>query len=321
MSGKDSTSDVIAREATAWCVRLKDATATDADRAAFREWLRADPRHGRAYEEAQRLWSRLQEPAAQLGASGWHRRISHRPRLPFVRPMLIVATVVMVAAGTLWWRDPGLFARLSADYATTPGSRQEITLADGTRAYLDGDSALTVVIGRTTREVHLLRGRAWFDVEPQHSNDFRVFAGDVEARVLGTAFAVEREDETVTVTVERGRVAVVPAGDSSEVILTAGQRVRVAARTLAGPEAVDPTVTLAWRHGVIVFDRASFDTVIAELDRMSPGRMLIIDVTLRDLTLSGVFRTDNPEAVLGALRSAFGVKATTIPGFVTLIHR
>jgi ferric-dicitrate binding protein FerR (iron transport regulator) len=72
---------------------------------------------------------------------------------------------------------------------------------------------------------------------------------------------------------------------------------------------------------LIAFDGAPLSTVIAELDRMTLGRVLVLDDTLHQLILSGVFHADDPEAVLGALHSAFGVKTTIIPGFATVVHR
>jgi transmembrane sensor len=318
MPDHHETNDVTARQAIAWYVRLKDTTATDADRDAFHAWVTADPARGRAYEDAMRLWGQLHAPAAELGAGGWYQPVRHRTFAPLA--MATLALVVLVVAA-VWWRDPGLVDRAFADHATTRGVRQNVILADGTRAYLDADSAITVSITQAARDVHLRRGRVWFDVVSDQGTSFRVVAGDVEARVLGTSFAIEWQPDAVVITVECGRVSVAWAGRDPALVLTARQRLRITAGAPAVPESIDPDIVLAWRRGLIVFDRASLGTVIDELDRMAPGRVLVMDESLRQLTLSGVFRTEDPAAVLGALRSAFGAKTTTIPQFATLIHR
>jgi transmembrane sensor len=312
------TDDVMAREAIAWYVRLKDTTATDADRDAFHAWVTADPARGRAYEDAMRLWGQLYAPAVELGAGGWYQPVRHRA---FAPPALATLALVVLVVVAVWWRDPGIVDRAFADHATTPGARQDVILADGTRAYLDADSAITVSITQAVRDVHLRRGRVWFEVASDQGSSFRVVAGDVEARVLGTSFAIEWQPDAVVVTVERGRVSVACTGKDPALVLTARQRLRIAAGASATPEPIDPDIVLAWRRGLIVFDRASLGTVIDELDRMTPGRVLVMDENLRQLTLSGVFRAEDPAAVLGALRSAFGAKTTTIPRFATLIHR
>lgn len=320
MPKKGQTADVNAREAAAWYVRLHDATATDADRDAFREWVQADPSHSRAYTEITRLWTRLQQPAEELGADGWYRQLPAEPGafLRHASRAVTVGVLLVLITTVVWWRDPGLITRTVADFATRPGEQRQVTLADGTRAYLDGDSAMNLAIDQLTREVQLLRGRVWFEVAHNESA-FSVIAGEVETRVLGTAFAVEYTAAAVSVTVEHGQVTV--ATGQHSVAVSAGQRLRVAAGFHGRPEAVDPDIALAWRRGVLVFDRASLAKVVAELDRMSAGRVLLADDTLRHLTLSGVFRTDDPTAVLGALRAGLGVQTTTIPGLATLVHR
>jgi transmembrane sensor len=208
-----------------------------------------------------------------------------------------------------------------ADYATARGQREEVALADGSRVYLDGNSAIDVTINQSRREVRLLRGRIWFDVKHDETMNFRIFAGDVETHVLGTAFSVERQAGVVTVAVERGRVAVAPKGQDAETVLSAKQRVRVEPGMRAAIETIDPETVLGWRRGLIIFDRASLAAVVDELDRLTPRRVILVDENLHGLTLSGVFRAEDPEAVFGALRSVLGVRIQTIPGFATFIYR
>lgn len=61
-------------QAHRWYVHLQSPQATASQRIEFRHWLDADANHLRAFQETERLWCRLQAPAAILGANGWHRR-------------------------------------------------------------------------------------------------------------------------------------------------------------------------------------------------------------------------------------------------------
>jgi hypothetical protein len=61
-------------QAHRWYVHLQSPQATASQRIEFRHWLDADAGHLRAFQETERLWRRLEAPAAILGASGWHRR-------------------------------------------------------------------------------------------------------------------------------------------------------------------------------------------------------------------------------------------------------
>ncbi|NJL50220.1 MAG: iron dicitrate transport regulator FecR, partial [Blastochloris sp.] len=228
--------------------------------------------------------------------------------------------IVALAGGVAVWRDTGLIDRAFADVATRPGEQREARLADGTLAFLDGDTALKSRMIGERREITLLRGRVWFDVAADAARPFTVHAGRVDAQVLGTAFGVDREAGAVTV--ERGEVAVSDVEDTrSPVRLTAWQRVAFQRGSLGSPVAVDPEQALAWRRGLIILDRAPLSQVVEELGNMAPGRVLIVGSALRRLTLSGTFRTDDPDAVLEALRSVLELRTLSVPGFATLIYR
>jgi transmembrane sensor len=325
-NGADEMAERIAREATSWFVRLNDPSATASDQADFRRWHAQSSAHAAAYARMAELWEETREVADALGAGHWYRTPARTgaprgTRRLFARAAFATGALLLVASGAIW-RDPGLFDRLTADYAAAPGSHVEHTLADGTRLYLDGDGAADVRIDGTTRELTLLRGRVWVDVARDAASPFRIHAGSAEVRVLGTAFGVERDADAVVVTVERGQVAVDTAGAAAHAVeLTPGQRVKVADGRLGATEAVDAETALAWRRGLIVFDRASLAEVVADLDRAMPGRVMLTDRQLGALTLSGVFRADEPDAVLEALRSALGLKTVSIPGVATLIMR
>ncbi len=96
--------------------------------------------------------------------------------------------------------------------------------------YADGSIAELTAPGS---EVHLdqqtpdfvsstvVSGRARFDVVHNQARTFEVHAGDVNVRVLGTAFVVERSGNGAHVSVERGRVRVSWPG--GEVLLGVGE--------------------------------------------------------------------------------------------------
>ena len=72
---------------------------------------------------------------------------------------------------------------------------------------------------------------------------------------------------------------------------------------------------------MIILDQAPLGRVVDELERMKPGRVIITESSLRRLTLSGVFRVDDPDAVVEALNSALGLKTVSILGFAILVYR
>lgn len=302
-----------------WYLRLKDDSATQEDRLAFRQWLDRDERHAMAYADAEALWQDVEAPARL-----WGERERHRERQRQVkavrrgRPWIAVACTLLLAlfVGAGLWRDPGMLDRMMADVSTMPGQSHEMRLADGSLLFLDADSALDIDMSQEVRELTLRRGRLWVDVPSEDARPFHVVAGDALVRVVGTRFAVERDDEQVKVTVEEGRVAV--AGKASEygreVMLDNGQRLTVTDGVAGISRDVDTLSQLAWRRGQVVFDQAGIEEVVAQLERMLPGRVLFDDDRLGALRLSGSFPGDDPAALLDALDSGLGVEVRRVPG-------
>jgi transmembrane sensor len=312
-----------AREATAWFVRMQNVDITAADREAFRRWLAENPLHHRAFNEVKLLSGKLDSAAIALGEGAWYRQgLKRRTFSWWAGSRLIPAfgVCLLLGLGVMLWRDAGIFDRARGDFSTRPGERRDVTLADGSRVYLDGDTAITVKLSSDERKIILLRGRAWFDVVHNTQSPFSVQTLDVETRVLGTAFAVDRDAEDVGITVERGLVAVSGAG-AEKVHVPAGEQVWVDGGHVGAPTKVEPEIALAWKRGLIILDQAPLGKVIDELARMRVGRVVITDKALRDLKLTGVFRADDPEAVVEALHSALGLKTLALPGLATFVYR
>ncbi|WP_165789543.1 FecR family protein [Billgrantia endophytica] len=303
-----------------WYLRLKDDSATQEDRLAFRQWLDRDERHAMAYADAGALWQDVEAPACL-----WVKRERHREhqrhtravrrRRPWVAVACALLLALFVSAGL--WRDPGMPDRMMADVSTVPGQSHEMRLADGSWLFLDADSALDIDMARDMRELTLRRGRLWVDVLSEDARPFHVVAGDALVKVVGTRFAVERDGEQVKVTVEEGRVAV--SGDRSpenaeSIVLDAGQQIVVSDGMLGVPSDIDAWVQFAWRRGQVVFDQAGIAEVVAQLERMLPGRVLFDGDRLGSLRLSGSFPGDDPTALLDALDSALGVEVRRVPG-------
>lgn len=308
--------------ATEWYVRLQNPQLPPSERIAFRRWLDSEPLNSEAFHEVEVLWKKLHAPAQQLAHSGWYRPSRHAARMRGLRrPALALACSLLLVIGIGVWRDPGLLQRAGADYASAPGEQQTLTLADGSHVLLDADSALDIDFRADQREVHLRRGRAWFDVSHDAQRPFVVHGQHMSTRVLGTAFAVDRSGREEQVTVSRGRVEVRDEASGQTLTLAPDQQARRHEGHLQGPLSVDSTRTLAWQNGLLLFDRATVGEVVNNLQRMGFPPVVILDENLRQQRLSGTFRSDDPQTLLDALTSSMRLKTTRIPGLAVLIHR
>jgi ferric-dicitrate binding protein FerR (iron transport regulator) len=161
------------------------------------------------------------------------------------------------------------------EYATARGQRSEVTLVDGTRAWLNADSRLRVPsrYGVGARNVEL-EGEAFFVVRHDEKRPFRVYTRDAVSEDLGTEFSVRSypEDSAVVVVVASGRVAMgragTPADSERKVALGRGQMGRLdRAGHVTVTDGVDLSGPLGWREGRLEFDQKPLADVLRELGR------------------------------------------------------
>ncbi|SDJ68528.1 FecR family protein [Billgrantia gudaonensis] len=313
--------DSLADEAMAWFLTMKDPGATEADRRRFEAWLQGSEERAAAFAEAQALWEDVGVPAGLMAERERQRKTPRRlAKAPAWAAAACLLLMVSLAAGL--WRDPGIVDRWLADLATPPGRSQAVTLDDGSRLFLDADSAVDVEMTAERRQLTLRRGRLWVDVVSEPERAFSVVAGEATTQVLGTRFAVERHAGEVRVTVEEGRVAVSPTGDRSteaqRTTLEADQALAIHHGAMGAPRDVDASVRLAWTRGQLIFDRAPLGEVAEQLERMAYGRVLVTGEGSAAHRLSGSFPADDPGALLDALEASLGIDVRRLPGTVWL---
>jgi transmembrane sensor len=266
---------------------------------------------------AQPLWPRVID-AVRGGSSG--RRLT--------AAVTVAACAVLSLGVFLRWNvrptvHPTVSEGITAlHFETRHGEQLNHRLADNSILHLNTDSAVTIRYGKTERLVMLTAGQAEFEVAHEPDRAFRVIAGSAEVVDLGTKFDVRLEHDSTVVTVVEGRVAVAPSpmmedlGTRSNpsyvrrvVQLGANQQIRVTGgEGPATPTTVDAQRTTSWLHRQIAFDHEPLERVVAEYNRYTAKPIEIATPALRNLEISGVFATDDPEAFIAFLRSLKGVR-------------
>ncbi|MEE9099404.1 FecR family protein [Pseudomonas nitroreducens] len=299
----------LSEEAIERLVQLHSGSAGAAERLDFLRWRGQSPEHERAAREAEALWGALPETRN----AGEYRRRARRLRR---WPALAVAACVAAIAVTLALPEP--LAGLYADYATRTGERRMLELADGSRVWLNSDSALSVDFSPQQRRLRLHSGEALFDVAKDAARPFIVEARGGEVRAVGTRFDVDSRGPQVRVDVTEGVVQVNSAG-SEPVRLSAGERLSY--RESAAPEAVQPldlSSASAWQRGKLIFNQRPLGEVLDELERYVPGRIVLTDSALRQHKVSGVFDLKDPDALLKTLERLQPVKVAHLPWLVLI---
>lgn len=331
MANPDDMNERIEAEAVAWVVKLTSGQTTSGDLARLRVWRSQSPTHEAAFTFARRTWRDLEALRGELpllpteapsrGTSSFQatpllRSTARRSSLSawtMAAAVLIAVGLVVYAASPIAW--------LRADYHTKTGEVQQLALPDGTTAYLNTHSAITLHFGERERRVEVLYGEAAFTVAKEKNRPFIVETLNVQARALGTEYTVRTDREQVDITVLQRRVAISSRNGASEVVLHGGQTIRCDASSSCGPvTTVDVNSTTAWQRGKLIFDRVPLSTVVAELQRYRRGFIVIADDELAQRTVSGVFRLDELDAAVNTIIAELDLKAARVSSLFTLLY-
>ena len=222
---------------------------------------------------------------------------------PVVAPTEQAVAVISVAEGgaALDLADGGVVEASSGPRTLTLYGRHVVEVGEGA-------SLRVVQLSPLGIQLEVERGVATFEVKrAQGEAPFRVAAGDVTVEVRGTVFSVGRRASDVSVSVERGRVAVMRNGQGAEdeVEVSAGERVVFPTIEVS----VGPTPGEEARHATPGAPRKARDS------RPRPERMVEVEVGHAAMKHPQNKTAEAPEvsnlipAILGAVRAGRCVQA------------
>ena len=309
-------------QARDWVARLGSGDITSAELAALRAWLAQDKDNARAFERERALWQDIAVIAPAFGGTSTERSRSSgsarwsRRHVKQAIGGAIAASLLVMATG------PHLYLLVRSDYRTGTGERQTASLPDGSHVVLDTDSAIALAYDGNERRIELLRGRAWFDVKHDDERPFRVAAQGGVTQDVGTAFAVERDDEGVDVGVREGVVRVsAPERHGEGVTLKAGERVHYrpggAAEQLAS---TDSASIAAWRSGALLLRDMPLSRAVAEIGRYRSAPIFAFGDLDASQPVSGVYRTDRPDDALLTIAAMRQLRVRTLPGGILIVQ-
>src|ERR1700754_3138126 len=173
----------IEAEAAAWVARFDAGDISARDQAAFQEWLNRSAFHREAIAAYGNLWSEFDALGhiADPGHVGQQAsaRVSHPAMLQRARPWLAACAAAMIAVtggAVLFHIKPQDSAEIEShpvarfshlpdrhSYETAIGAQKRAPLADGSSVILNTNSRLDVDFSGARRDVHLIRGEAYFE--------------------------------------------------------------------------------------------------------------------------------------------------------------
>ncbi|PUZ27571.1 FecR family protein [Chitinophaga costaii] len=208
--------------------------------------------------------------------------------------------------------------------ATPRGGQYQLTLADGSKVWLNAASSIRFPTAFTGTERNVeISGEAYFQVAANAHQPFHVaVAGrpDVQVNVLGTSFNVMAyaDEKTITTTLETGAVQVLHNHHAQR--LQPGYHANLdshADQFTIAP--ADMEETLAWKEGKFRFRDTNIQTIMRQI-----ARWYDVDVQYRgdvsNLAFTGLIsRRENAPALLRILEATHRVHFEITQNIITVI--
>ena len=158
--------------------------------------------------------------------------------------------------------------------STPRGGQYQVTLADGTKVWLNAASSIRFPVVFTGKERKVeITGEAYFEVAKNKNMPFKVKANSSEIEVFGTHFNVNSYDDEASIktTLLEGKVKVsIPAiaGNQSSKFLQPGQQADINKEgKINVMDNADTEEAVAWMNGHFQFKSADLKTILRQISR------------------------------------------------------
>ena len=174
--------------------------------------------------------------------------------------------------------------------AVPRGQHCQITLADGSKIWVNGGSTLRYPSHFEANRQIELAGEALFDVVKNGNMPFVVSAKGVCVKVIGTRFNVRGyAAEPLTVSLFRGAVSVYRENNEQQsVVLRPNEQLTVSGEGMT-KHRMDADVA-AWKDGLLVFKSATMAQIITHLQTCYGVKIIVKHPSLLNIRYSGKFR-------------------------------
>lgn len=310
----------VLQQAAHWYARLSVEGVDSSTRDAWQHWHGQDAMHRQAWLYVERVSQRFAplQGDAELSTQtlgNLRRGTSRRQALRSIALLCGGATL-----GWLGWRHsplPQALLAWRADYRSAVGEVKQLTLGDGTRVWLNSDSALNVDLRGDMRLLQLVQGEVL--IETAHDpRPLLVQTDQGSLQPLGTRFSVLQHKQQTVLSVFEGAVKVNNA--ASTAIANAGEQLHFDAQHIS-PLAPAESTRQSWRDGVLLANDMPLSAFIEELARYRHGHLSVAP-EVANLRVMGTFPLQDSEQTLAMLEQVLPIRVQrTLPWWLTVEAR
>lgn len=268
------------------------------------DWVDASNENRKAFQKERMLYD-----IALFSEEKQSERLKRKTRiLPILQWTARIAAVMIILFGSgLLFKDYRYNKSAQLQTVAVPaGQRAQITLADGTKVWLNSQSTLTYAsnFGRQERNV-LLDGEAYFEVSKNEKIPFFVNTETNKVRVVGTSFNVcayngSNEFETTLVT---GIVDIYTLkGEKPITRLEKGEFFGLY-NGKAQKKILPSYDYLKWKEGLYCFDDSPLSCMFSKLEKYYNVKITVNNPKLLDYHCTGKFKEqDGIEHILRVIQ-------------------
>lgn len=294
-------------QAAEWFAVLQDEKATDIDREHWRQWLQVNEAHREAWGRVERIDQQFRNASAQSTQSAREiLQVAGQSRRRMIRGLASVA--IATPLGWIVWRMLPTEV-WQADMRTLVGEIRDIELPDGSRLWLNTDSAVDFDYQPAYRRLVLIAGEIHIHTAPDN-RPLRIDTPFGNITPLGTRFTVRLEDDGTYVSVTAGQVAVTPRQHGQRAVLEAGQALTFDQQQVSATHPATASDD-AWRKGILVADNLPLSDFLDQLARYRHG-VIRYDERAAQLKLVGAYPLDDTDRILDALEESLPVTVTRL---------
>ncbi len=301
--------------------------ATESEIAALLAWRNSHPAHEEQFRQSQRIWTQARQNNIDIDTEkAWLKvskniAVTDNSKNKVAWYVKIAATILVISVAS-WYGYIHVYNPIIS-IQTASNECKEITLPDGSHVWLNELSHIEYnkKMNGKDRQI-VLSGEAFFDVVKNPNQPFVITADQAITEVLGTSFNlnVRKGQRTATLNVVTGKVRFTSTDNTSEVIVTAGEKAIIDEVGDATKSEFSDVNDFAWKTDKLVFNDEQLKEVFNTLQINFKVKIIVENPAILTCHFTGSFNQPRLDNVLDMISKALQLnyvrkgKTVTITG-------